>query len=71
MTDEPRYTLAEARVELARQECGRQGHNLEILLSDGTSPRSVWCRRCNYSWVVAVPKGEEVSAEPSSRATSL
>lgn len=49
-TDEPRYTLREARSLLARQECLTDGHAIEqdVIRTAGgqTVHMPIWCSRC-------------------------
>lgn len=55
MADEPRYTLAEAKLELHREECRRLGHDYQIVLAthlDG--PSFVACLRCGRSWGIVL-----------------
>ena len=53
--DEPRYTLDEARVELARGECAVHGHDFEIVQAFGNNaPVKIFCDRCGRSWPVGV-----------------
>lgn len=54
--DVNRYTLAEARAELARQECGAYGHDIDII-SVGGQPKSLICGRgCGHpGWAVTAP----------------
>lgn len=50
-----RYTLEEARKELARQDCLVHGHDYEVIAtysSDG-GPSDVICSRCGRAWAVA------------------
>lgn len=60
MSDEPRYTLAEARWELAKDKCLTQGHDLDIILAYTGEPQSIICQRCGASWLIA-PKEEKES----------
>ena len=50
-TDERRYTLAEARRELAAQECGRYGHDYQIMVQKD-EPVALECSRCGRGWPV-------------------
>lgn len=59
---EPRYTLAEAQAELARQECVNHGHSYDVLDvrtysdTDGGHPLHVHCTKCETTWdVTATP----------------
>jgi hypothetical protein len=50
---EPKYTLDEARAEIARQECEMAGHLFDVLTSFGHgNPTEVVCARCGRSWHV-------------------
>lgn len=54
MADEQRFTLEEARQELARQDCLADGHDFDVVAtfaSDG-APAYVTCSRCARSWAV-------------------
>ena len=58
---EPRYTLAEARAELARQECIHNGHDYDVLdnRTMGNSPGhpiEVYCTTCHSTWPIARPQ---------------
>jgi hypothetical protein len=51
---EPRYTLAEAKLELNRVACHELGHDWRIeLAEDGETPAAVSCDRCGQRWPVA------------------
>jgi hypothetical protein len=59
VSDEPRYTLNEAKLELNRQECARHGHDYNIIANpvgswrrDGHEPTEVVCDRCKKRWTV-------------------
>lgn len=43
--EEPRYTLAEARMVMIRQECARRGHDWNILSTLGKGPVALHCDR--------------------------
>lgn len=43
--EEPRYTLAEAKREIARQECLRFGHDWQTIARGG-NPMQLVCGRC-------------------------
>jgi hypothetical protein len=48
---EPKYTLAKARAEIAKQECEMEGHLFEVLVFAGHGePNKVVCARCGRSW---------------------
>jgi len=44
-----RYTLDEARRELARRECVALGHDWVVVTGGGGEPRLVLCERCGAS----------------------
>jgi hypothetical protein len=51
--DARRYTLAEARAELARRECAAYGHDIEIVSVDGRPVSLVCGRGCGHpGWAV-------------------
>lgn len=50
-TPEPRYTLAEARAELGRQECRTHGHSWDVI-SRGGVPVRIDCDTCGASYAV-------------------
>lgn len=50
--DDRRYTLDEARAELARRQCEIEGHDLEIVLT-AYEPTGAVCSRCAASWKIA------------------
>ncbi len=57
---EQRYTLDEARTELARQECAADGHNYDVISSrsfenPAGTPVDVRCARCKTHWPIAHP----------------
>lgn len=55
MNDEPtRYTLTEAREELARQLCDYMGHQLRMggVSGRGFAPQVIYCERCYTEWDV-------------------
>lgn len=60
MSTEPRYTLAEAKAELARQECVNHGHTYGVL-DDRTlgsapgQPVEVYCSQCETTWPIHRP----------------
>lgn len=65
MTDE-RYTLDEARAELARRACAADGHAYDVIavrtLAGAGHPVGVRCRRCHSHWSIAQPQEQgEVS----------
>lgn len=47
-----KYTLAEAQKALALQECGRHGHDWEIIVKFGGDPTHILCPRCGKGWTV-------------------
>jgi len=49
MGEEPKYTLAEAQIELQRRECIRWGHLWTVYLTLGDGPVSIACDRCGES----------------------
>ena len=54
-----RYTLDEARRELARRECAADGHAWDVVTGSGARPILLFCDRCHRSWSV----GQEKSGE--------
>lgn len=49
-----RYTLEEARVEMARQECAVHGHDFDVIEEFGAGPVALICSRgCGESWPVS------------------
>lgn len=53
VTADQRYTLAEARHELARLECATHGHDINAISSGlSTDPIRIVCSRCGDSWAV-------------------
>lgn len=52
---EPRYTLNEARLELAKEECRRRGHVFNVLISSSGDPERITCDRCGRSWPAGTP----------------
>lgn len=57
---EPRYTLAEARREIARQHCWEHGHDYSVISSRcmqdlAGQPINVQCDRCGTYWPVHGP----------------
>ena len=51
------YTLVQAQFELKKQECDRQGHDFNIILTLGTtSPQFITCLRCGESWTCFKPE---------------
>lgn len=59
MTDEERYTLEEARLELARQECMMHGHQFSVVSVIGLGPSLLKCDRCGDSWTINNPQEPE------------
>lgn len=48
-----RFTLEEARLELAKQECSRYGHSYDVVVSMGSDgPTTIQCDRCGKAWDV-------------------
>jgi hypothetical protein len=53
VTEEKRYTLAEARREIARRECVGRGHDTKVICNGlSTEPIRIVCGRCGDSWAV-------------------
>jgi hypothetical protein len=53
MKKEKRYTLQEARIELYRLDCEREGHSYTIVVVDGSNePEELRCLRCGRIWSV-------------------
>lgn len=51
---EPRYTLDEARREIARQECQENGHSFDVVQVVGKGPVEIICSNgCGGSWDVS------------------
>jgi hypothetical protein len=51
---EPRYTLDEAKAEIARQECATYGHDyMTVVWMGGNEPTGVTCSRCGQHWPIA------------------
>lgn len=54
MTDEQRYTLAEAATEMERRDCAAGGHGVEAIIRDGSSwagvPVRAYCRCGDVRW---------------------
>lgn len=59
---EQTYTLAEARRELARQECQRHGHSWDVVSTLGDGPVSIVCGTCGWSGSVTMDQRAEVGA---------
>lgn len=57
MTDEPTYTLDEARRVLARRECGAHGHDWTVLQKMTGVPYLVCCGRCGDTYPVGPQPG--------------
>lgn len=49
-TGEKKYTLAEAKQMLERQECAVQGHDLSFLMDGGCDLTGAYCARCGDRW---------------------
>lgn len=47
-----RYTLEEAKLELARRDCTVLGHDFEHVTDSGNNPTRVVCARCLAYWRV-------------------
>lgn len=55
----PLYTLGEARLELARRECVRWGHDLETVMNAAHEPSGMFCsRRCGHRGYRVTPIGD-------------
>lgn len=53
MAEERRYTLAEAKLELAKQECDLHGHSFNTIVVVGSGdPVAISCDRCGTVWRV-------------------
>lgn len=64
---ERKYTLDEARRELARQECREHGHDFGHTVDTTGAPTKVVCERCGDVWTVessrrATKIGDDVQA---------
>lgn len=46
----PTYTLEQAKVELARQVCTSQGHDLATGFFGTYTPATITCVRCGRVW---------------------
>ncbi len=53
MTDEPTYTLDQAKRELDRRECTQHGHDFDVIVTGGGDVARVICARCGASWVTS------------------
>lgn len=51
----PRFTLEEARRELARQRCATYGHSYDVETCIAGYPVAITCSDCGGSWVVEAP----------------
>jgi len=60
MSEPRRYSLDEARRELARRECAMLGHDWAIVERLGGWPGSVICERCAESHHVVPPTVERL-----------
>lgn len=49
MDDEPRYTLPEARREIARRECAFHGHDWRVVIAGTGQPVAITCERCGQA----------------------
>lgn len=46
-----RYTLEEAKLELNKEECGRYGHDYQVMVASGKNePAFIYCVRCGVQW---------------------
>lgn len=57
-TEEKRYTLEEARAEMARQECARHGHSWNVIQALTGGPMRIVCESCGWGGTV------ELGAQP-------
>lgn len=58
---EPLFTLQQAKLELAKQECAIHGHDFDVLSTVLSSdPRQVLCSRCSQTWKVVTAAPEKV-----------
>lgn len=53
MSEERTYTLAEARLILAREACGRSGHTYTHITTGTGALVRVVCDNCGTAWSVA------------------
>jgi hypothetical protein len=54
MNEEKKYTLAEAKLELNKEECRLLGHDYQIIEEIGKDgPQVITCKRCGRSWNIA------------------
>lgn len=67
MTDEPRYTLDEARALLAAQDCASNGHSLNEVRTGAGDTLWVYCDRCPARFV---PAAENTARELPADATT-
>jgi ribosomal protein S27AE len=53
MSDEQRYTMEEAKLKLAKEECDRFGHSFDVVVEMGSAdPTRIFCSRCGRGWTV-------------------
>lgn len=70
-TGEPKpiYTLDQARIELAHQQCRAKGHDLDVLESRTVggdhTPIGVRCDRCHRTWDITTGTGGINLGEPT------
>jgi hypothetical protein len=49
---EPLFTLAQAKAELAKEECMSQGHDLATGFLGAYTPTTIQCARCGAQWTL-------------------
>lgn len=54
--NERRYTLDEAKRELAKQSCRLHGHDFQVEVRAGGDPERILCERCGRVWPVGDAK---------------
>lgn len=59
MSDKVFYTLADAKVELARIECERMGHDYWLRLNGVGNPINLLCSRCERNWRIQAESQNE------------
>jgi hypothetical protein len=48
------YTLSEAQLEIGKRECGRYGHDYNIMVNSSKNiPVQIACNRCGRGWDVS------------------